>query len=214
MMQEFVDSVKKTAQKAVGEIHTAVPAVITAFDAGSGLATVQPKAKFKKPNGETMEYPSISGVPVVFPQSQNVTIAFPIKSGDGCLLVFGEKSLDYWLYGKETDTELNFDLSNAIAIPNISVSGNAAMQTACSEDAVVLQSGGVSLKVKNDAVHIIGDLKVEGTITSTSGTMDVTQGKMTINGSVAVSGDVTAGGVSLKGHTHTGDSGGSTSAPR
>lgn len=194
MMQEFVDSVNKTAKKAVSEIHTAVPAVITAFDAAKGIATVQPKAKFKKPNGETMDYPSVSGVPVVFPQSKNVTIAFPIKAGDNCLLVFGEKALDYWLYGKETDTELNFDLSNAIAIPSLSTSGNSAMQMACNEDAAVVQAGGTVLKVKGDAVYIQGDLIVEGKITA--------------------SGDVSASGKSFASHTHTGDSGGSTSVPR
>lgn len=194
MMQEFVDSVNKTAKKAVSEIHTAVPAVITAFDAAKGLATVQPKAKFKKPNGETMDYPSVSGVPVVFPQSKSVTIAFPIKAGDNCLLVFGEKALDYWLYGKETDTDLSFDLSNAIAIPSLSTSGNSAMQMACSEDAAVVQAGGTVLKVKGDAVYIQGNLIVEGKITA--------------------SGDVSASGKSFASHTHTGDSGGSTSAPR
>lgn len=194
MMQEFVDNVRKTAKKAVSEIHTAVPAVITAFDAAKGIATVQPKAKFKKPNGETMDYPSVSGVPVVFPQSANVTIAFPIKAGDNCLLVFGEKPLDYWLYGKETDTELSFDLSNAIAIPSLSTTGNAAMQMACDEDAAVVQAGDTILKVKSDAVYIKGDLKIEGKITATD--------------------DVLANeSISLAKHIHTGDSGGSTSAP-
>lgn len=195
MMQEFVESVNKVAKKTVSQIHTAVPAVITAFDAGKGLATVQPKAKFKKPNGETMDYPSIGGVPVVFPQSQNVTIAFPIKAGDNCLLVFGEKALDYWLYGKETDTELNFDLSNAIAIPSLATVGNAAMQMACDEDAAVVQAGDTVLKVKGDAVYIKGDLKVEGKITATD--------------------DVLANeSVSLANHIHGGDSGGTTSKPR
>lgn len=195
MMQEFVESVNKVAKKTVSQIHTAVPAVITAFDAGKGLATVQPKAKFKKPNGETMDYPSIGGVPVVFPQSQNVTIAFPIKAGDNCLLVFGEKALDYWLYGKETDTELNFDLSNAIAIPSLATVGNAAMQMACDEDAAVVRAGDTVLKVKGDAVYIKGDLKVEGKITATD--------------------DVLANeSVSLANHIHGGDSGGTTSKPR
>lgn len=195
MMQEFVESVNKVAKKTVSQIHTAVPAVITAFDAGKGLATVQPKAKFKKPNGETMDYPSIGGVPVVFPQSQNVTIAFPIKAGDNCLLVFGEKALDYWLYGKETDTELNFDLSNAIAIPSLATVGNAAMQMACDEDAAVVQAGDTVLKVKGDAVYIKGDLKVEGKIAATD--------------------DVLANeSVSLANHIHGGDSGGTTSKPR
>lgn len=194
MMQEFVQSVKDTARKATEDMHTAVPATITSYDPSSGMAVVQPKAKFKKPNGETMDYPSVSGVPVVFPQSQNVTIAFPVKAGDGCLLVFSETAIDYWLYGKETATDLKFDLSSAIAIPNIAASGNDAMVEACAEDAVVVKASGTKLKVKSDGVYITGNLKVEGSI-------QVTQ-------------DVVANGsVSLGTHTHRGDSGGTTSAP-
>ena len=193
MMQELVNQVKKTAKKATEEMHTAVPAIIKSYDPSTGLASVQPVAKFKKPNGETMDYPSISGVPVVFPQSANVTIAFPIKAGDGCLLVFGEKSLDYWLYGKETDTELSFDLSNAVAIPSLKNTGSPVMQKACSENAVVLQSGGTTLTVKSGEVVIDGNL--------------------TVNGKIDATGDVTGSGISLATHTHAGDSGGSTSTP-
>lgn len=195
MMQEFVQSVKDTARKATEDMHTAVPATITSYDPASGMAVVQPKAKFKKPNGETMDYPSVSGVPVVFPQSQNVTIAFPVKAGDGCLLVFSETAIDYWLYGKETATDLKFDLSSAIAIPNIAASGNDAMVEACAEDAVVVKASGTKLKVKSDGVYITGNLKVEGGIEATQ--------------------DVVANGsVSLGTHTHRGDSGGTTSAPQ
>ena len=194
MMQEFVQSVKDTARKATEDMHTAVPATITSYDPSSGMAVVQPRAKFKKPNGETMDYPSVSGVPVVFPQSQNVTIAFPVKAGDGCLLVFSETAIDYWLYGKETATDLKFDLSSAIAIPNIAASGNDAMVEACAENAVVVKASGTKLKVKSDGVYITGNLKVEGSIQATQ--------------------DVVANGsVSLGTHTHRGDSGGTTSAP-
>lgn len=201
MLQEFVKSVKETARKATNDMHTAVPAVITSYDAAKGVAVVQPKAKFKKPNGETMDYPSISGVPVAFPQSANVTIAFPIKAGDNCLLVFAESALDYWMYGKETDTELHFDLSNAIAIPNISTKGNDAMQIACDEDAAVVKAGGTILKVKSDGVHIEGDVFIKGDVS--------------VEGAITATNDVKANSsISLATHTHTGDSGGSTSAPR
>lgn len=194
MMQEFVQSVKDTAKKATEEMHTAVPATIVSYDAYSGLAVVQPQARFKKPDGNTLSYPTINGVPVAFPQSQGVSIAFPIKAGDGCLLVFSETALDYWLYGKETSTDLKFDLSNAIAIPNISTIGSDAMREACAEDAVVLSAGETRVKVKSDGVYITGNLKVDGKIEAT--------------------GDVTAtGSVSLASHTHTGDSGGTTSRP-
>lgn len=183
MMQEFVQSVKDTAQEAVNNIHTCVPASVVSFDPGTGMAVVQPKAKYKKPDGETMDYPQVSGVPVVFPQSANVTIAFPVKAGDDCLLVFAETAIDYWLYGQETDTDLKFDLSSGIAIPSLKTTGNSAMEKACEEDAVVLQSGSVTLTVKSGEVVIDGNL--------------------TVNGRIEATGDVVGQGISLAGHTHT-----------
>lgn len=164
MMQELVDQINRTARKATEGMHTALPGRIEKFDPGTGLATVKPVAKFKKPNGETMDFPVVSGVPVVFPQSANVSIAWPIKEGDGCLLVFAESALDYWMYGKETDTALKFDLSNAIAIPGISPKGRDAMQTACAEDAAVVKAGSTVLKVRADGVFITGNLTVSGGI--------------------------------------------------
>lgn len=225
MMQEFVESVKKTAQKVVENIHTAVPAEIISYNADTGMAVVQPKAQFKKPTGEMVDYPQISGVPVVFPQSKNVSIAFPVVSGDGCLLVFSETALDYWQYGNETDTDLKFDLSSAIAIPNICSTGKEAMKIACAENAAVLKTDEVILKVKSDGVYIVGNLSVSGNldvagnITSSGGTMSITNGKtnisgtLQIDGSVSASNDVSAGGVSLKQHRHEYDGGMLTTEP-
>lgn len=220
MIQEFVKEVNRTARNAVGEIHTALPGEVTAFDPATSRASVQPKAKFRKPNGETMDFPLVTGVPVMFPQSANVTVAWPIKPGDGCLLIFCEQALDYWLYQKETDTALDFDLSSAIAVPNVCTAGKDAMQTACEEDAVVLQSDSVVLKVKKDGVHILGDLEVSGNITSTSGTMNITGGFTRIVGTLQVDGPIVATGdiqaenrVSLASHMHGGDSGGTTTPP-
>ena len=75
MMQEFVDQINKTARSATDDMHTALPGEIKSYDPGKGVATVLPKAKFTKPDGSTMDFPEISGVPVMFPQSKNVTIA-------------------------------------------------------------------------------------------------------------------------------------------
>lgn len=187
MMQEFIEQISKTAKAATDEMHTALPGEIVSFDPGSGMATVQPKTKFKKPNGETMDFPAISGVPVQFPYSKGAAIAFPIKAGDSCMIIFSESALDYWQYGKETDTSLKFDLSNAMCIPGLSAEANDAMQEACGDDAVVIKVGGTTLKVSSDGV--------------------------TITGKLTVSGEVTGSGVALSTHTHTGDSGGKTSPP-
>ena len=166
MMQELVEQINRIARKATEGIHTAMPGEITDYDPAKGMATVQPKAKFKKPNGETMNFPAISGVPVIFPQSEKVSIAWPIKPGDSCLLICCESALDYWMYGQETDTVLKFDLSNAIAIPGLSSEGNEAMQTACNENAIVISNGGTVMKISEDGVTIEGNLKVKGSITN------------------------------------------------
>jgi len=222
MMQEFVQGVKDTARKTVEGIHTAVPAVIESYDPESGKAVVQPKAKYKKPDGKTIDYPSISGVPVVFPQSKNVTIAFPIKPGDGCLLIFSETAIDYWLYGKETATDLKFDLSSAIAIPNIAVTGDETMVEACSDDAVVIIAGNTKMKVYPGGVDIIGRVNIVGNVNIT-GNVDTTGnhningninggGNISNTGAITATGEVTGNGVALSTHTHTtGD--GATSAP-
>lgn len=119
MMQEFVQEIQNTVQRGLRGIHTAMPGRIVSFDAAKGIATVKPAMKFKKPDGKTMDFPQVTGVPVVFPQGagQGATIAFPVKPGDGCLLVVAEQSLDYWQYGQETSTDLAFDMTNAICIP-------------------------------------------------------------------------------------------------
>ena len=49
----------------------------------------------------------------------------------------------------------------------------------------------------------------------TDGSWDNTlTGEFTIKGGITASGDVQSSGISLKNHTHTGDSGGTTSAPQ
>lgn len=202
MIQEFVQEIQNSIQKGLRGIHTAMPGTISSFDAAKGVATVQPAMKFKKPDGKTMDFPQLTGVPVVFPQgaSQNVTIAYPVKAGDGCLIVIAEQSIDYWQYGQETKTDLAFDMSNAICIPGLFAKGNASMEEACSQDAVVLNAQGSKVVVKGGEV----------TITAAKVTIN---GNVEVNGSIKSTGDTEASGISVAHHTHTGDSGGQTSSP-
>lgn len=166
MMQEFVQQITDTIKRNIRGIHTAMPGKIVSFDPAKCIASVKPAMKFKRPDGRTMDFPQITGVPVVFPQgaSQNCVVAFPVKAGDGCLLVIAEQSLDYWQYGQETDTDLPFDMTNAICIPGLFTAGNDAVQTACAENAVVLKSGGTVMKIGSDGVNITGNLTVSGSI--------------------------------------------------
>lgn len=175
MMQEFIHQLLKLVDQEIREIHTAIPGEIASFDTDTGLASVIPSMKFRKPDGSTVDYPQISGVPVVFPQGMGgeATIAYPVKAGDSCLIIISEQSLDYWMYGQETDTDLAFDISNAICIPGLFNTANKVMAEACQKNAIIVDVNGTRLSVSDGEVAIeapvvkmSGDLVVEGTVTS------------------------------------------------
>lgn len=175
MLQEFVQAISDLVDKKLNNLHTAIPGKIVSYDASTGLATVLPVMKFRKPDGSTIDFPQITGVPVILPQAvgQQVTIAYPIKADDGCLIIVAEQSIDYWMYGQETDTDLKFDLTNAFCIPGLFVSANKITEDACKNNSIILDAKGTRISVKKGEVHIgaanviiDGNLKVNGKIES------------------------------------------------
>lgn len=228
MIQEFSMQVKNNIRKEIRGIHTALPGKITKFDASKCLADVTPTMKFKKPDGKKIDFPKITGVPVVFPQvmNQKATIAFPVKEGDSCLLIIAEQSLDYFLYDMETDTDLPFDLTNAICIPGLFSKNNSVMKDACDKEAIILDVKGIRTTIKEDKVQVdVKSDKIEITPDEVKITtplkVTVTTPKVEINGDVQVNGKITATGdvlanssISLATHTHAGCQGGSTGMPQ
>ena len=180
MLQEFVEQVEKAARSIMEEMHTAIPGKITAYNPGTGFATVKPYGTFTTDSGRKMEYPIVTEVPVIIPQNpkKNIYIAFPISADMDCLLIVSEQELDAWIGGGESENDIRFDLTSAIAIPGLSNKGSSALREACNKNSIILQNGNTKLSISKDDVEIIGNL--------------------------VVSGDVKAGGISLKNHTHTG----------
>lgn len=202
MIQEVVQQTKNLVGDMINQVHTALPGTIASFDASSCTAAVLPSGKFKKPDGKYMDLPQISGVPVVLIQSydQTATVAYPIKEGDGCLLLFAEQSLDSWMYGAESQTELRHDLTNAIAIVGLFVSGNDVVREACEQNAIIIDKDGKRITVSESGIAIRGDVSIEG--------------NLTLTGEVTAAGDVTGGAISLQNHTHDGVSTGGDSTGR
>jgi hypothetical protein len=180
MLQEFVEQVEKVARSVMEEMHTAIPGRITEFNPSTAQATVKPYGTYVTGAGKKIAYPFITGVPVIIPQCQsaNIQIAFPIKAGDDCLVVVSEQELDAWLGGGESENDMRFDLTSAVAIPGLSNKGSTALNEACSKQSIIMQNSGTKLSVNEDGIEIIGNLKVVG--------------------------DVKADNISLKEHTHTG----------
>lgn len=154
MNSELVQNIKNTASDAVNQVHTAFPGVIESYDPSKGQATVKPTMKLKTKGGNYKDYPKIFGVPVVFQQhsAQTATVAFPVKPGDGCLIVISEQSLDQWMYGQETGTDLKFDLTNAICIPGLFNPANTVVAEAIEQDAIIVDIDGTRMTLKRDGL--------------------------------------------------------------
>ena len=73
MMQEVVDQINKCVLAQLENVHTAIPGEIKEYDPDKGVATVQPKAKFKKPDGN-------AGLP----GNIRCSSCFPTKSKSHC----------------------------------------------------------------------------------------------------------------------------------
>lgn len=157
MMQEFVQQIENTIREAIYDIHTALPGTISEFDPSTGMATVKPEGSVVMKNGQRLKYPSIVKVPVVFPQAggQDAVIAYPVKPGDGCIVIICENDLKSWMsHGKETESDMKFDLTNAVCIPGLFSGGNEAMQKAVNEDAVILKNKDMEMMLKADELQI------------------------------------------------------------
>ena len=192
MMQEFVQQVKSTIQEFIDGVHTAIPGVITAFDPAKCEASVNLTGQYNKPDGTKLPYPAAAHVPVVFPQvsNQEITIAFPIEPGDGCLVIIAEQALEAWRAGGESNLDLKHDLTNAIVIPGLFRTPNAVMQEAVSEDAIMLVNQGTKVKIKGQEIHI------------ETPKIEIQTEKIHITGEVEIDKELTVKGIKFTPHVH------------
>ena len=167
MYQNFAQEVENTARAVVNDIHTAMPGKITAFDPKKGVAAVQPKGKYLTAEGASLEYPVISDVPVAFPycQSSDVGMTFPVKPGDNCLIIVSEVELDEWRSGAESEAPLRYDLTSAMAIPDLMLGGSDAMRKATELDAVVIKAKQAEIVVSDGLVSVTADVTIQGAVT-------------------------------------------------
>ncbi len=203
MIQEFVQQIENTVREATYDIHTALPGTISAFDPATGMATVKPEGSVARKNGRRLKYPSIVKVPVIFPQAsgQDTVIAFPVKPGDGCLVIICENDLKSWMsHGKETESDMKFDLTNAVCIPGLFSAGNEAVQKAADENAVIIKNKEMEMMIKEDRFQVWHEqnrlqMGTDGIEIKCGGNgLRVRDSRIEIEGDLFVSGSIVEGG--------------------
>ena len=96
MRSEMTQAIADYVSSAMAEIGVALPGTVMAYDSATGRVNVKPFGSMQKPDGTTMEYPIITGVPICQPGG----IAAPVQAGTSCLLVFCDIDISGWLSGK------------------------------------------------------------------------------------------------------------------
>lgn len=224
------------------DIWTALPGIVTSFDAVAMTCEVQPSIKFKitnpalhtyksdtmvkDPTGEFAwdQFPVLLDCPVQFPGGGGVTLTFPIKPGDEVLVIFASRCIDAWwaLGGVQNQAAVRMhDMSDGFVIPQVrsqvrrfTVSGSAAQLR--TDDGSVL----IELDPTAKTLHLVAP---NGATIDSNTTIN---GNLHVTGTIVSDVSVTAplvdgttnvkfGGKSGTAHTHSGvqPGSGNTGAP-
>lgn len=137
------------SEKAMGQVHTAIPAFVSSYDSGSNLAVIQPSVKMRTMHNEEVAYPAIADVPVQFPNSKAFSLEFPLSAGDMGLLIFCEVGIGAWTAGNGTnivctDDMTRFSLADAIFIPGVYPEGKKT-------------TGKAFIKIDSSGKYLIGN---------------------------------------------------------
>jgi len=130
MKENIVDILQMFLDSRMENIHTCIPGSIEKYDGhNKRTATVMPLVRLKALNGDNVELPLITNVPVIFPSSSLFNLLYPLPKGTGCLILFSETGIGNFLAGGgqvvNADDQTRFSLTDAIAIPGLWTSKNA-----------------------------------------------------------------------------------------
>jgi len=200
-------------------IWTTLPGIIEQVN-GNGTVVVQPaiKAQVRSPSGtlQWVALPLLLDCPVVYQRGGNCTFTFPVAKGDECLVSFSSRCIDAWWSsgGVQVQSELRMhDLSDGFA--TVGPFSQATLISDISTTTAQLRSNDGLTYVELDPAGKVVNVVAPGGMTITAPTLTVTgvinvenqageTNASTYNGSIATTGDVVAGTVSLQNHLTSG----------
>lgn len=184
----------------LSQVWTSLPGYIVSYDASSNTATVQlgVQGQIGTPNEtpKTVNYPVLSGVPVVFPRGGGATLTFPVTEGDECWVSFACRAIGGWKQSggvQPPNDARRHDLSDAVC--HIGPMSQANKISGISPSTVQLRSNDGLAYVELDPVGHIVNIVAPGGVNIT--------GPLNVNGPTAFTGTVTANGKHIDDtHTH------------
>ena len=161
-------------------LHTCMPGIIEEYDATERKAKVTPQLKRKYLDDSELIYKPIDNVPVMFFGAGSAGLRLPeddIK-GQTCLLIFCERSLDYWKSKGELTVpgdNRKFSTSDGIAIVGL----NSFNNKDDGGNDLQLFAHGSTITIKDDQSVVVAndsgsyELKANGQFDVNSGNLTV-----------------------------------------
>lgn len=120
------DMIRGAIEARLANLHTAMPGVVKTYDPKTQTADVQPALKKKYADGEVVNLPLLTKIPVIFPRTAAGYIHLPLEPDDTVLIIFCERSIDSWrMQGGVIDPAdyRKHALSDAVCIPGLFARG-------------------------------------------------------------------------------------------
>lgn len=218
-----------------GMVNTAIPVRVdsvtrTGEGNGADYLSATPLVEMRSADGKAI--PNVSIPKLRWFRLQHGTAAFICdpKPGDIGLAIFAQQDVSALSGGTEPVQPGSFrcfDMSDGFYVGGFwGAKPETFVHLEDSGHITITAPQAVTVNTTNATVNASGSVKVDTPETTITGNATIQKnltvgGKITGSGGLAisggggatVSGDVVADGISLKSHTHTGDSGGTTSSP-
>lgn len=188
-MRSIEQAMRQQVDAAIKNLHTCLPGIVVAFDSAKQTAQVQPAIQRVFRDTGAINLPVCVDVPVVFPGGGDYYLTFPVAPGDECLLIFGERCIDFWYAygGTQPAPDYRFhDLSDGFAFVGLNSQPRVIPSFNTTGAELRHRSGSARIRLHADSVEIIAPSGVN------------------IVGDVTVDGEVTANGIPLSTHRHGG----------
>ena len=111
------------SKEQIDNVYTALPGTVETFDNRTNRASVKPVGKYKATDGRQLPFPTIHNAPIYFPcgMGGKAGVSFPVRPGDGCLIVFSmQQTEDYLSEGKSDNLDpRKHSMNDALVIPGL-----------------------------------------------------------------------------------------------
>lgn len=214
-----IEAIRTALEGSQAAIWTTLPGIVQSFDPTEMTVTVQPTIQMQQTDRATntkslVNLPILLDVPIMIQSGGGLSLTFPIKVGDECLVSFASRCIDAWWQQGGIQPQAEFrmhDLSDGFAfigprsLPRVISNYNTVSVELRTDDGLSFIR--VNPNTHNISITSSNNVTVSGTGSVTlNATGGVTiNGALTVNGNISTTGTLTNNGHAVGStHTHTG----------